>query len=191
MKRLTFALAATALVTTAVVASAQDPAVRPEIRPFVGMYIPTGDQRDLFDDAAILGLQAALELRPSFHLLGTFGWAPGQTKYAAAKNDVQIFQYDVGLELNMVRALGEAWLFKPFLGLGGGARTYLYQDDNLKNQTCAAAYGALGAEFEFARTAIRLEGRDNVFCFRSALPGITSKTRNDVGLSLGLAYHFR
>lgn len=189
MKKITLALAA--LVTTAMVASAQAPRVRPEIRPFVGMYIPTGDQRDLFDDAAMFGVQAALEFRPSFHLLGTFGWAPGQTKYAVAKDNVQIFQYDVGLELNMVRELGESWLFKPFLGFGGGARTYLYDDDNLKNRTCAAGYGALGAELQFARTAIRLEGRDNVFCFRSALPDIKSKTRNDVGLSLGLAYHFR
>lgn len=189
MKKLSLTLAA--LMATAAVASAQDPGVRPEIRPFVGMYIPTGDQRDLFDDAAMLGVQAALELRPSFHLLGTVGWAPGQTKYAVANDNVQIFQYDVGMELNLVRPLGESWLFKPFLGFGGGARTYLYEDDNLKNRTCAAGYGALGAELEFNRAAIRLEGRDNVFCFRSALPDIKSKTRNDVGLSLGLAYHFR
>lgn len=189
MKKLTFTLAA--LVTSAMVASAQEPGVRPEIRPFVGMYIPTGDQRDLFDDAAMFGVQGALELRPSFHLLGTFGWAPGQAKYAVPEDNVQILQYDAGLELNMVRALGENWLFKPFLGLGAGARTYLYEADNLKNRTCAAGYGALGAEFEFNRAAIRFEGRDNVFCFRSPLPDIKSKTRNDVGLSLGLAYHFR
>ena len=189
MKKLTWTLAA--LVTTAMVASAQKPAVRPEIRPFVGMYIPTGDQRNLFDDAAMLGVQAALELRPSFHLLGTFGWVPGKANYAVVKDNVQILQYDVGLEVNMVRPLGESWLFKPFMGLGGGARTYLYEDDNLANRTCAAGYGALGAELEFARTAIRVEGRDNLFCFRSALPGIKSKTRTDVGLSLGLAYHFR
>ena len=189
MKKITWTLAA--LVTTAMVASAQEPAVRPEIRPFVGMYIPTGDQRNLFDDAALIGVQAALELRPGFHLLGSFGWAAGQTKYAVVKDHVQIFQYDVGLELDMVRELGRSWLFKPFVGLGGGARTYLYEDDNLKNRTCAAGYGALGAELQFDRTAIRLEGRDNVFCFRSALPDIKSKTRNDIGLTLGLAYHLR
>ena len=189
MKKLTLTLAA--LVSTAMVGSAQEPAVRPEIRPFVGIYIPTGDQRNLFDDAAMLGVQAALELRPSFHVLGTFGWAAGQTNYVASQDNVQILQYDVGMELNMVRALGESWLFKPFVGLGGGARTYLYEDDNLENRTCAAGYGALGAELQFARTAIRLEGRDNVFCFRSPVPGIKSKTRNDVGLTLGLAYHFR
>ena len=189
MRRFTVTLAA--LIATAMAASAQEPKVRPEIRPFMGMYIPTGDQRDLFDNAAMFGVQAALELRPSFHLLGTFGWVPGQTKYVGLQDDVQIFQYDVGLELNLVRALGDAWLFKPFVGVGGGARTYMYESANLNNRTCAAGYGALGAELQLGRAALRLEGRDNVFCFRSALPDIKSKTRNDVGLSLGLAYHFR
>lgn len=179
-----------ALAATSLVASAQQP-IRPEIRPFVGMYMPTGTQRDLFKDAAMYGLQAALEVKPEFHMLGTFGWVPGQTKYAGLKDEVQIFQYDVGVEFNMVRALGDAWLFKPFLGAGAGARTYLYANDNLTDRTCAAGYGALGMEFEINRAAIRLEGRDNVFCFRSAIPDVKSKTRNDVGVSLGLAYHFK
>ena len=179
------------LATTSTIASAQASRPTPEIRPFMGMYIPTGSQRDLFEDAALLGVQAALELQPTFHLLGTFGWVPGQTKYVGAKDDVQMFQYDVGLEFNMVRYLGSSWEFKPFIGAGAGARTYLYANDDLKDRTCAAGYGALGTELQLGRGAIRLEGRDNVFCFRSALPNVKSRTRNDVGVSLGFAYHFR
>ena len=180
-----------ALAATAMGAAAQEPGPRPEIRPFVGMYVPTGDQRDLFNDAAMFGLQAALEMKPNFHLLGTFGWIPGQTKYAVTADNVQILQYDVGFELDMVRDLGETWLFKPFFGLGAGARTYMYEADNLTDRTCTAGYVALGTEFQYGRTAIRLEGRDNVYCYRSALPNVKSTTRNDVGLSLGVAYHFR
>jgi hypothetical protein len=170
--------------------SAQSPGAIPELRPFVGMSIPTGDQRDLFDNAAMFGLQGAFEMRPNFHLLGTFGWVPGQAKYTGADKDVQIYQYDLGLEYGLVRMLG-SWEFKPFLGLGGGARTYLYADDALETQTCASGYGALGAEMQMGRAAIRLEGRDNLFCFKSPVPGVESKTRNDVGVTLGLAYHFR
>lgn len=188
MKRFIFPLVA--LAATSMVAPAQDP-VRPEIRPFVGMYLPTGDQRDLFKDAAMFGMQAALEVRPSFHVLGTLGWVPGQTKYAGLDDDVQIFQYDLGLEFNLVRPLGAAWLFKPFLGAGAGARTYLYANDNLSDRTCAAGYGALGMEFEINRAALRIEGRDNIFCFKSAIPNVKSRTRNDVGMSVGLAYHFK
>ena len=189
MKKLTVMIVA--LAATALTAQAQEPGPKPEIRPFAGMYVPTGDQRDLFENAPMFGLQAALELRPNFHVLGTFGYVPGQTKYVATSDNVQIFQYDVGVEVDMVRSLGESWLFKPFFGLGGGARTYLYDADNLTNRTCAAGYAALGTEFQYGRTAIRFEGRDNVFCYKSALPNVESKTRNDIGLSLGIAYHFR
>lgn len=190
MKRLTLTAAALVLGLTAT-ASAQETGIRPEIRPFMGVYLPTGTQKNLFEDAAMFGVQAAIEVRPEFHMLGTFGYVPGQAKYPGRKDNVQIMQYDVGLEFNLVRSLGPSWLFKPFIGAGAGARTYLYDDSALKNRTCAAGYGALGTEFEIARTAVRLEGRNNVFCFKSPIANVDSKTRNDIGLSLGLAYHFR
>ena len=189
MRKLTVVLAA--LAVTAVASPAQDTKPTPEIRPFLGMYIPTGDQRDLFENAAMFGVQAAMEVRPTFHLLGTFGWIPGQAKYSGFDDDVQIFQYDIGLELNMVRQVGDSWLFKPFIGVGGGARSYFYASDNLQDRTCAAGYGALGAEMQLGRAAFRLEGRDNLYCYRSPLPNVDSRTRNDVGLSFGIAYHFR
>ena len=188
MKKLIVALAA--LTVAHQVAAAQEP-IRPEIRPFAGAYFPAGAQSDLFKEAPMLGVQAALELRPTFHLLGTFGWVPGHARYPGADADVQIFQYDVGIELNAMQPLRGEWWFKPFVGLGGGARSYLYSDAQLKDRTCTAGYGAAGVELEINRTALRLEGRDNVFCFRSALDGLKSKTRSDFGLSLGLAYHFR
>ena len=52
-------------------------------------------------------------------------------------------------------------------------------------------YGALGTEFQVGRSAIRLEARDNVFCYKSPVAGVDSKTRTDIALALGLAYHFR
>jgi hypothetical protein len=191
MKRLISAAVVLAVATIAVSASAQDPSVKTELRPFFGMYIPTGDQRDLFDDATMFGLQGALEVKPAFHLLGSFAWVPGQAKYPGAQQDVQILQYDVGMEFNLIREMGESWLLKPFVGLGGGARTYLYEADALNDRTCTSGYGTIGTEFQLNRTAIRLEGRGNVFCFKSPLPNVDSKTRNDVGISLGVAYHFR
>ena len=186
-----FLVSLVVLAATSTMSAAQESVKRPEIRPFMGVSIPTGPQRDYFGNAAMFGLQAALEMKPSFHLLGTFGYVPGEAKYAGAQDGVQIFQYDLGFELNMVRELGDTWLFKPFFGLGAGARSYLYDDDALANQTCASGYAALGTEFELHRTSIRLEARDNLFCYRSPLPNVKSQTRNDVGLSAGIAYHFR
>jgi hypothetical protein len=59
----------------------------------------------------------------------------------------------------------------------------------LKDRTCGSGYGALGTEFQRDRLALRAEARDYVCCFKAPVTGVKSKTRNDVGLSLGFAYH--
>lgn len=189
MRRIVLAIAALLAGASALVAQA--PNVKPEIRPFVGAIIPTGDQRDLFTDAGMVGLQAAVELKPSLHILGTFAWVPGQNKYGVSLDNVNIFQYNVGAELGFVQPLAGNWELRPFVGIGGGGRTYAYEADALADKTSVAGYGAVGTEFQLARTALRLEARGNVFSFRSPLSGVDDKTRMDVGLSLGVAYHLR
>jgi hypothetical protein len=182
---------AAALFAGATALRAQEPGAKAEIRPFVGASIPTGSQRDLFNDAPVFGLQGAVELKPTLHLVGTFGWVPGQSEYVSARDNVNIFAYDVGLELSMVRPLGGNWQFRPYAGIGGGGRTYAYEADQLADKTCVAGYGALGSEFQVGRTAFRVEARDDVFCFRSPLAGQDSETRNEIRLAAGFAYHFR
>jgi hypothetical protein len=102
---------------------------------------------------------------------------------------VNVFLYDIGLEFDMVQSLGGKWELKPFLGFGGGARTYDYA--GLPTKTCAQTYASVGTEFQIAPWALRIEGRDNVFCYKSPVAGVKSETRTDFGLSLGIAYHFR
>ena len=63
-----------ALTAASQAVQGQEPTLRPEIRPCVGASIPAGVQRDLFKGAPMFGRQAALEQRPSVHLLGTFAW---------------------------------------------------------------------------------------------------------------------
>lgn len=180
-----------ALVAGAFVLPAQTPLFTPELRPFVGAYVPTGDQSNLFKSGTMFGVQGALEFKPTFHLLGTFSWIPAHNKYTGFDENVSIFGYDLGAEFAFVQPLGSGWELKPFAGLGAGARTYAFKASGLSDKTCAAAYGALGSEFQLDRVALRLEARDNVFCYRSPVAGISSATRNDIGLAFGLAYHFR
>jgi hypothetical protein len=180
---------ATAALVGATALQAQDARMKPEIRPFAGVNIPTGTQRELFLDAPMVGVAAALELQPFLHVVGSVGWAASQNHFAVADQNVDILMYDVGVELGFVEPLGGRWELKPFLGIGGGARTYWYP--NLPDKTCASGYAAVGTEFQLAAWALRVEARDNLFCYRSPYAGVQSQTRNDVGLSLGLAYHFR
>ena len=162
-----------------------------ELRPFVGAYVPTGYMRTVMKDAPMFGLQGAYEHRPNVHFLASFGYVPGTDRFDAPDNGVSLFQYDVGIEYGLVRPMGARWQIKPFLGLGVGGRTYTYADDALIGNTCTAGYGALGTEFQVGRTALRLEARDFVHCFKAPVAGAERTTRNDVALSLGVAYHFR
>jgi hypothetical protein len=180
---------ATIVAATALPAQTWTPAL--EVRTFGGGSFPIGSQRDFFKDGSLLGLQGAVELKPSLHVVGSFSWVDGKSKYDVSRTNVDIFQYDLGVELAAVRALDRGWQLKPFVGLGAGARTYEFSSRQLSNRTCSLAYGAVGSELQFAKVAVRLEARDNVFCYRSPIVGQESKTRNDLGLSLGVAYHLR
>jgi outer membrane protein with beta-barrel domain len=161
-----------------------------EIRPLAGAFLPTGVQHDLFKTAPLFGLQLAYEMKPTLHLGGSFAWSPGHSKFVGGSNDVNVFQYDVGLEVNAIHELSPNWQIKPLAGVGVGARTYDYQSGSLNVNTCLAGYGALGSELQYRATAFRLEARNYVFCYDDPVLN-DSRTRNEVGLSFGVAYHIR
>ena len=186
---------AVALFAAASLAAAQAPDDRPagpavELRPFVGVYVPTGGMHQVMKGAPLFGTQVAYELRPSLHLLGAFTWIPSTDKLHVSNTAVTILQSDVGVEVARVRRTSGGWEIKPFLGAGAGARTYRYGSPRLADATCAAGYGALGVEFQWGATALRLEARDYLYCFESPVAGGKTRTRSDVGLSAGVAFHF-
>lgn len=186
MRRILITLAALAAVTS--IADAQEPSFQPEIRPFIGAFVPTGSQRDDFRDATTLGLQGAIEFSKYFHVVATMGWTHGHAKFALADDLTYIWNYDAGAEFNALMNVGQDWLWRPFVGLGAGGRTYDYRADNVDGRTCTAAYAAVGTELQRRWLALRAEGRDYVNCFTSPLTGKKS-TRNDVMLTLGVALH--
>lgn len=185
-------LGAIALLAVTTVGSAQQaPRVRPEIRPFVGVYVPNGALRRDFKSSTMLGTQLALELNDYVHVLGSLGWTHGHAKFAALTSDVAyIWQYDAGLEFNLMAELGNGWLLRPLAGLGAGGRTYDYQAEGVGTNTCLAGYGALGSELQKGIIALRLEGRSYLACVDSPRTG-RQHTRNDFGFMFGFAYHLR
>lgn len=187
-----FVLAAALVVAAAVAAPAQQ-VNRPfelELRPFGGVLIPTGELADDFKTATMAGGQVALELSPVFHLMGTAAWTHGHNKFANVTDDVTyVWQFDVGAEYTYLRVPVGGFMFRPFVGLGVGARTYDYKEANFDTKTCTAGYGALGTEFQKGNWALRGEARDYLTCYTNPVTDV-KKTRNDVGIALGLAYHF-
>jgi hypothetical protein len=107
------------------------------------------------------------------------------------ENDVDVYTCDMGVELSEMRELGTRWLYRPFIGLGGGARTYVFDAPGLADNTCTAGYGALGSELQLGRRAFRVEARDNLFCYRSPNAGVESKTGSEIRVSVGSRTIFR
>ena len=161
-----------------------------EIRPYVGAYLPTGDQRDILKDAILVGAQASYRVIPQLAITGTLGWSPTEDRVGAGQT-LDLLQYDVGAELRAPAWVQRAsWDFTPFFGLGVGGRTYDYRDLDVDAKTNVAGYGALGGEFGFGQFGLRIEGRDYVSRFKPLTGGGEAKTRNDVAVAAGLTIRF-
>jgi hypothetical protein len=162
-----------------------------EIRPFVGAYIPTGDQRDFLKDAVLVGGQASWRLVPAVAVTGTFAWSPSKDRITAGNQTLDIYQYDLGAELRTPAGYSAGFAqFTPFVGLGLGGRTYNYRDLDVDSKTNFDGYGAVGGDLGFGPIAIRIEGRDYVSQFKPLTGGGDTKTRNDIGLAAGISYRF-
>jgi hypothetical protein len=160
-----------------------------ELRPYAGTYVPMGSQRDVFHDGLLVGAEGAYDLGANFHVIGDVSWTRPSTKLVSVDSRTNIYQYGAGVELGVARDIGGEWMLRPFVDVGGGVRRYDYTSATLVDRTRGLAFAAIGTELGFGRAAIRLEGRDNVFSFEAPTSDATRATRNDVGLTLGLAYH--
>jgi len=162
-----------------------------ELRPYVGAYVPTGDQRDLLKDAVLVGAQASWRLTSALAVTGTVGWSPSKDRITPGDQTLDVYQYDIGLEGRLGNgSASTAWSFTPFAGLGIGGRTYNYRDLDVESKTNVAGYGALGGELGVGRWGLRLEARDYVSRFEPLTGSGETKTRNDVTIVTGITLRF-
>jgi hypothetical protein len=179
-----------ALMLVPLVASAQAPAgTVTEIRPFVGAFLPSGQNRGLLKEAVLGGAQVALQLNENVHLLGSVAWSPTREKPRNVNNRLDLYQYDVGAELMAPRPLPNGGQFSPFVGIGAGGRTYHLRDADVSAQTHFTGYGALGGEFKSDRFGLRIEARDYVSRFTGLTGNESASARNDFAVLAGLAIH--
>ena len=180
-----------ALLPASAASAQQAESYRPELRSFVGAYVPFGVMRDVFRDAPTVGVQGAFEVSARLHFVGTVGWTYGRHKVATLRrDDAHLIHYDVGMEVNALHDLSRAWRIKPFGGLGVGARTYDYGTVGVPANVCLAGYGALGSELQRRDIALRAETRQYITCFDPPLGG-SRTTRSDAIYAVGIAYHLR
>lgn len=63
-----------------------------------------------------------------------------------------------------------------------------HRDLDLDAKTNLDGYGAVGGDLDWGPVGIRIEARDYVSQFKPLSGGGDDKTRNDIGLMLGLSY---
>jgi hypothetical protein len=166
-----------------------------ELRSFVGGYVPIGLQRDAIGETLVLGGHGAMELSERTTIVGAFALARPHDRLDPTRRRVRLGQVDAGVEYTRGRRLSAEWELKPFAGFGAGMRSYTIDNeegaDDERTRTHLAAYGALGAEFQFGRLALRAEARAYLSRFTGLETATRSSIRGDALLTVGVAYHLR
>ena len=187
------AVIAASSLALATALSAQDAppsyAPRLSVETYAGASIPTGDLRNAFDSALLLGAQGNYALSTHLDLLGDFDWAHPSTKLLPTDTHANVYQADVGVELGGARGDTHRWAMRPFADLGGGVRRYAFSTSALDDRTRGVGFAAVGTELALGRSAIRVAARDNIVSYAAPTADATHNTRNDVGLTLGVAFH--
>jgi hypothetical protein len=180
-----------AVASTSTIASAQQPPLqRWELRPFAGVFVPTGSHGNTLKAGATAGLQGAYNFNRYVSAVGTFAYSATEEE-TFLNDDVDVFQYDIGAEAGIDKQLTSSLTLRPFLGLGMGGRAYDYNDRQVESQYNVAGYGAGGAELRMGRYGWRIEVRDYVTGFKGLSGELDSRrTRNDLSISSGFTVRF-
>ena len=187
LRRVHLILLALPLLTTA---RAQSDAYW-EIRPIAGSAVPVGAHRNIFGDAAFVGVGSSIRLSASWDLVASFAINSQTAKYPVADGHVHVLVYNAGIERLYrpnVRTTRGTWV--PFAGVGVGGRANDFRSRELSSTSCYAAYGNAGIAYEKPRTAVRLELRDNVFCYRSPVAPFNETGRNETSIGFGTGIRF-
>lgn len=163
------------------------------IRPVVGALVAVGSQRDALKNAVIVGGQGSYRLDPYFAVLGTVAWSRSQDKLSAQRDNLDVYQYDLGLEGRLDDLTnGSPIATRPYAAVGAGGRTYSLRNvSNADAQSNPLLYSAIGVEVVDARGAfgLRLEARDNITAFKGFHGEFSDRTaRHDLQFSAGLTF---
>ncbi len=163
-----------------------------ELRPIGGIAVPTGALRSVVGDAAFVGASTSLRLTASLDLVATFAFQSSTAKYRVADNHGHVLVYNVGVERLHRAAMSNnargAWV--PFVGGGVGGRAYDFRSSALSSSACFSVYGNGGMQYERGRRTLRLELRDNLFCYKEMVSPFSRLTRNEVAVGVGAGVRF-
>lgn len=190
----TVVLALATLLTTVRPAHAQSSvATKPGFELLVpsGTVVPTGAQEDDVKRAKLTAVQLSYGLRPDLVLTSTVGWARTTPLGLGPEAKLDLFTYDAGVEYRLPRRSPDRRInFKPFAGVGIGARTHSYRHVDVATTHNLATYASVGGELGLSRVRVRLEVRDYL-TWVTPLGASDPTRRNDVAVLAGLRLALR
>jgi hypothetical protein len=156
-----------------------------------GTVVPTGAQEHDVKNARLTAVQLSYGLRPDLVLTSTVGWARMTPLGFGPEAKLDLFTYDAGVEYRLAcRSPDRGINFKPFTGVGIGARTHRYRHVDVATTHDLATYASAGGELGLLRVRVRLEVRDYLTWVTP--PGASDpKRRNDVAVLAGLRLDLR
>ncbi len=163
-----------------------------EFRVASGSMMPTGEQQASLRSGSLTTAQIAWVPQPSFAIVGSFGWARSRDLTSIDAPKLNAFSADLGVEARAAQWMTDrAVTFTPFIGLGGGARSYDYRSRSANATHNLAGYGAVGGELGIGRVGLRLEARNYVSGFKPLAGAGPSDTRNDVSVLAAVRFNRR
>lgn len=182
----TVAFVTLAIATRANAQAPTTPKPRFELVVPSGTVVARGANGHDLDGARLTAIQASYGVRPNFLVTSTVGWARSTPFERGQDARLDVFTYDAGVEYRPLERRGDRRLsFTPFVGTGGGARSYSYRHVDLPTTHDLAAYASAGGELGVSRVRVRVEVRDYLTW---ASPDATSNVtrRNDVAVLVGV-----
>lgn len=191
----TLALVFAGLAATSGVATAQSStATKPGFELLVpsGTVVPTGAQEDDVKRGNLTAVQLSYGVRPDLVLTSTIGWARTTPTGRGPQARLNVFTYDAGVEYRLPRRSGDRRInFKPFTGVGLGARTHDYRHVDVATSHNLATYASVGGELGLSRVRVRLEVRDYLTWMTPRVGASGTVRRNDVAVLAGLRLALR
>jgi hypothetical protein len=178
-------------MTAGPVAAQSASTARPHLEVLVtsGRLMPTGNRDEVIQSAGMTALQLSWVARPTLAITATGGWARSRDIGTIDQPRLDVFGYDLGVELRSARPIGRGTVtFRPFAGLGAGGRSYNYRHLDVDATHQLAAYGSAGGEVGVSRVHLRLELRDYLSGFSPLQGNGVRTTRNDLVILVGLRF---
>lgn len=187
VSRVTAILCLAAAMLPAGAARAQE--YKYDLRLEGGGWVPTGTMSNDLKAAGTVGVTAGWTFSPNWTAVVAAYWTPSEDKVLTSEMQVNIYQYDVGLEWSTKTSRIARWDVMPYIGGGLGSRSYSPRRATEPDQESIDGYLSAGLAFAAEQATWRFGVRDYISGWKGIMK-TKSATGNDLAILAGIGFRF-